>query len=283
VARSRRTLLPSWEKVPDRADEGVFAVTSMRIAAAQTPEFRNDVDAALAWADTVVAEAAAGGAALLCFPEAYLQGYLTDEHAAHDAALDFASDEFEAIAVRLSARGYAVVLGLIERDGERVHNTAVVLADGRLVGRYRKINLLSGERVFTPGAEVPVFEIAGLRFGINICFDTNFTAAAGAARAQGASLIVCPSNNMMPAEAAAAWKDKHNSIRGERCRETGLWMISADVTGTRDDRVAWGPTAVLDPAGNIAAQLPLDAPGLLFFDLPLAPATAATQTLALSS
>jgi predicted amidohydrolase len=239
----------------------------VKIAAAQTPEFRNDVAAALDWAERVLDAAAEAGAVLLCFPEAYLQGYLTDARA-HDAAIELNSAAFAAIASRLSRPGLATVLGLIERDGRQIYNTAVVMKDGRLAGRYRKVNLLECERVFTPGTEFPVFEAFGLRFGINICFDTTVPAAAAAVRDAGAELLVCPANNMMPADRAAIWKDRHNAERGARCRETGLWLISADVTGRRDDRIAWGPTAVLDPAGTVAAELPLDAPGLLLFDLP---------------
>ena len=239
----------------------------MRIAAAQTPEFRNDIAAALDWAEDVVVAAAAEGAALLCFPEAYLQGYLTDT-TAHDTAIELRSDAFAALASRLSRPGLSIVLGLIERDRERIYNTAVVIADSRLSGRYRKVNLLDGERVFAPGKETPTFEAGGLRFGISICFDTNFPTSAAALRDGGAVLIVSPANNMMPADRAAIWKDRHNAARGDRCRETGLWLVSADVTGTRDGRVAWGPTAVLNPTGEVAAQLPLDAPGLLLFDLP---------------
>ena len=59
-------------------------------------------------------------------------------------------------------------------------------------------------------------------------------------------------------------------MRGERCRETGLWLVSADVTGEREGRIAWGPTAVLNPAGEMAAQLPLGETGLLIYDLPQA-------------
>lgn len=66
---------------------------------------------------------------------------------------------------------------------------------------------------------------------------------------------------------AKALKNLHNSVRGERCRETGLWLVSADVTGERDGRISWGPTAVLDPAGEVVAQLPLEKAGLLVVDI----------------
>jgi predicted amidohydrolase len=72
---------------------------------------------------------------------------------------------------------------------------------------------------------------------------------------------------MMPRANAEKFRDMHNAARGERCRETGLWLISADVTGERDGRISWGPTAVLNPAGEVEAQLPLESPGLLIFDI----------------
>jgi predicted amidohydrolase len=73
---------------------------------------------------------------------------------------------------------------------------------------------------------------------------------------------------MLLRKTAEALKDVHNSVRGDRCRETGLWLISADVTGERDGRISWGPTAVLNPTGEVVAQLPFGNPGLLVFDIP---------------
>ncbi len=240
----------------------------VRIAAAQTPEFRQDLPAALAWAETVAGQAEAAGAALVVFPEGFLQGYLTDERAARASALELASPAFAAVLSRLGPFETMIVLGLIEADGGRLFNTAVVIEGGRIVGRYRKTHLMKGEQLFEAGTDCPIFEVDGLRFGINICNDCNFPEAARRVAEQGASLIVCPANNMMRREAATVWKAAHNRIRGERCRETGLWLVSADVTGDRDGRIAWGPTAVLDPAGEVVAQLPLDRPGLLVLDLP---------------
>jgi predicted amidohydrolase len=240
-----------------------------RIAAAQTPEFRWNVEGALHYLADTAAQAHAAGASLVCFPEGYLQGYLTDGQAAREAAVDLGSSAFEGVLKRLPETGPTLVFGLIEVDDRRLFNTAVVVHRRALVGRYRKAHLLNRERRFEAGCTARVFEVNGLRFGINICYDTNFPAAAQGVAALGASLIVCPANNMLPQKDAERWKDLHNPIRADRCRETGLWLVSADVTGERDGCVSFGPTAVITPGGEVAAQLPLGRPGLLVFDLPI--------------
>ena len=242
---------------------------TVRIAAAQTAEYRENLEGALDCLEEMAERAWAADASLLCLSEGFLQGYLTEAESARRWAFELSSPAFEAVLERAPKVGPTIVMGMIEAHGGRLFNTAVVIDRGLLVGRYRKAHLLGGEHAFTAGDESPVFEAGGLKFGINICYDTNFPEAAAKVAAQSASLIVCPANNMMPRPTAERWKEAHNLIRGERCRETGLWMISADVFGEREGRVGWGPTAVLNPAGEVAAQLPLEAPGLLVFDLPL--------------
>ncbi len=244
---------------------------TVRIAAAQTVEFREDIEAALRCIADVTARAEAEGAVLLCFAEGFLQGYLTEEQSARRNAMHLASPEFKTVLERLPKTGPMIVTGLIEVEDGRLFNTAIVVKRGALVGRYRKAHLLGGEYVFDAGNDSPTFEVDGLRFGINICYDTNFPEAARKIAERGASLIVCPANNMLRRQKAEAFKASHNAVRGERCRETGLWLVSADVTGERDGRVSWGPTAVLDPAGQVVAQLPLDEPGLLLFDIRCGP------------
>lgn len=226
----------------------------VRIAAAQTPDYRDERTRALAHALDLVAQADTLGARLICFPECFLQGYLTEASSAHRVAIALSSPQFANVLRQFPCSGPAIVLGMIERDGDNLFNTAVVIADGRVLGRYRKTHLLAGESVFSPGNEYPIFEVAGLRFGINICSDTNFADSARRVAEGGATLVLCPANNMMPTPTAERFKAVHNAVRGERCRETGLWLMSSDVTGQRDGRAAWGPTAVLDPDGNVRAN-----------------------------
>ncbi len=219
----------------------------------------------------VAAHAEAEGVALLCFPEGFLQGYLTDETPARRNALELASPAFDAVLNRLPKSGPTIVMGLIEVEEGRLFNTAIVVDRGAIIGRYRKAHLLDGERIFDAGSDSGVFDVSGLRFGINICHDTNFPQTARKIADLSASLIVCPANNMCRRKTAEALKDVHNSVRGERCRETGLWLVSADVTGEREGHISWGPTAVLNPAGDVVAQLPLEQTGLLVFDIPCQP------------
>src|SRR5436305_13046124 len=155
-------------------------MTTVRIAAAQTAEFREDIDAALHCAVEVAERAEAEGALLLCFPEAFLQGYLTEDAPARRIALDLASPAFEAILNRLPKSGPMIVMGLIEVEADRLYNTAVVVNRGGLIGRYRKAHLFSGEHIFKwnsdnelrlfggencfeVGIDSPVFEVDGLR------------------------------------------------------------------------------------------------------------------------
>ena len=70
---------------------------TVRIAAAQTAEFREDAEAALDHVAEVAARAKTEGVSLLCFPEGFLQGYLTDETPARRNALDLTSPAFEAV------------------------------------------------------------------------------------------------------------------------------------------------------------------------------------------
>jgi predicted amidohydrolase len=236
------------------------------------PEIRQDLDAALSWIETYGNKAEAEAARLVCFPECFLQGYFVqDEMQARRHAVDLGSSTFERALKRLANVNPILVFGLIEMDAGQLFNTAVVVDSGRLVGSYRKTHLLDGESMFQPGTSYPVFEVDQWKFGIAICYDTNFPEATVALASQNADLIVCPANNMMPREKAEHWKYRHNEIRAERAKETGCWVVSSDVTGERNDRISYGPTAVINPRGCVVAQVPLLEVGMVVTEIEFPP------------
>jgi predicted amidohydrolase len=240
----------------------------VRVGACQTPEILGDVDAAVQVIHDFAARSEAAGVDLLLFPECFLQGYLVTEQHVHDQALDVGSAEFAGVLARLAAIRQSLVVGVIERSGAAYYNTALVLKDGSVLGGYRKTFLTGGESVFTAGDTYPVFDCGGARFGINICFDTQFPYAAAAVAAGGAQVLLVPAQNMMRRDKAFWWQDRHNQIRTRRVRETGMWLVSADVTGERDPtRIGLGPTCVIDPAGAVVAQVPAGRAGIAVADL----------------
>lgn len=43
-----------------------------------------------------------------------------------------------------------------------------------------------------------------------------------------------------------------------------MWLVSVDVTGQRDgQRIAYDPTSVINPDGNVVAQVPLLTTGIV--------------------
>lgn len=246
-------------------------MSTVRIAASQAPEFVGDVAGALAFLNAVSDDAKAQGVALLVFPEGFLQGYIVQEKQAREVAIDLGSLQFQELLTAFPVSGPMLVVGLITMTDGCLFNTAVVVKDQRLIGSYQKRHLLPREAAFVAGRDLPIFDVQGLKFCINICYDTNFPTFEAQDCRIGAGLILCCANNMLQRETAEKYKQQHNLARGERCKETGLWLVSSDVTGVRDGCLALGPTAVLNPDGDVVAQLPLGQTGLLVFDLPKPP------------
>jgi predicted amidohydrolase len=242
---------------------------AVRIGACQPPEILGDVDAAVRCIRGFCAQAKREGADLLLFPECFLQGYLVTEAHLRLHALDLGSARFRSVAARLADVTPVLVIGVIERAGGRLFNSAVVLDRGRVSGVYRKTHLTPGETLFRPGNEYPVFEVRGLRCGVNICYDTQFADAAARIARQQARVLLVPAQNMMKRQTAETWRRKHSQIRAERARETGMWLISADVTGERGDtHVGYGPTSVMAPSGKVVAQVPLMEIGMVTAAIP---------------
>jgi predicted amidohydrolase len=88
-----------------------------------------------------------------------------------------------------------VVMGLTEREGHLIYNTAVLIGpDGRLAGKYRKMVLTSREARsgITPGNDYPVFQTRFGKLGIMICYDTFFPEVSRELVNRGAEVIAVP-------------------------------------------------------------------------------------------
>ncbi len=247
----------------------------VRVGACQPPEIIGDPPAALDIMLQFAREAEDKKVDLLLFPECFLTGYVLNEPYVAEYSYDFKSEQFAAILKQFEHVRPELVFGVSEKKSGKLFNSAVVVNKGEVVGVYRKTHLIDpNEMFYTPGNEYPIFEVNGLKYGINICYDGQFPDAAKAVADQGARLLLLPAQNMIRGENAEKWKDKHSEIGVERVKETGLWYVRSDVTGIRPpsqysaECIAYGPTQAINPKAEVVAQVPLMTIGMITVDIP---------------
>jgi predicted amidohydrolase len=164
-----------------------------RVAVAQFTSRGGDVEANL---DRIAAFADLHAEAdLLVVPELAVTGPIGDRARAGDVAEPVpgpATDRLGTIAARFDLY---VIAGMVERDGERLYNSAAVVGPDGMVGVYRKLHLTSQDRAWaTPGDRgLPTFDVPIGRIGVLIGYDALFPEACRSLAIDGADVIACPS------------------------------------------------------------------------------------------
>jgi predicted amidohydrolase len=226
---------------------------SYKIGAVQPPDIQGDVQQATSVISSFMALADQQGIDFLCFPECFLQGYTLDIDTTKKRAISLGSKKFEDILAQLKPYRVTIILGLIEKEGSHYFNTAVVIKEGKLIGKYRKVNLF--EKNFQPGTEHSVFEVDGLKFGINICYDARFAEGAQVMAAKGASVIFYPLSNRWPIQTAKKYRYKHIPNLVDRAMESGCWVVSSDITYRDDETMGYGCAAIVSPEGDVVKRV----------------------------
>ena len=148
-------------------------------------------------------QAAAAGAKVICFQELFYGPYFCQlqdpefyEYA--ESVPGPTTERFQALAAEL---GLVMVLPMYEQEQPGVlYNTAAVIdADGKYLGKYRKNHIpqVSGfweKFYFRPGnLGYPVFETAYAKVGVYICYDRHFPEGWRALGLAGAKIVFNPS------------------------------------------------------------------------------------------
>jgi 5-aminopentanamidase len=193
-------------------------------------------------------DAAAAGCELLVLPECATSGYM---FASEDEAARFAEEipgpSVEALAEACAQHGLHCVAGLLERDGDRLRNTAVLIGPAGLVGRYRKAHLpfLGVDRFVTPGDEPSeVYDTPVGRLGMVICYELRFPEPIRALALGGAELVVHPTNWPTPVRPFAEF------LTRARAAENRVFLLTANRVGAEGGVEFFGRSQVVDPLGN---------------------------------
>ncbi|WP_329458811.1 carbon-nitrogen hydrolase family protein [Streptomyces sp. NBC_01497] len=201
--------------------------------------------------DDAAARAAAAGARLLICPEMFLTGYAIGDEVAR-LAEPADGPAAEAVAATARRHGLAVLYGYPERDGERVFNSAqLIAADGSRPANYRKTHLFGTferER-FTPGERAVVqADLDGVRLGIMICYDVEFPENVRAHALAGTDLLAVPTAQMRPFEFVA------ESVVPVRAFENQMYVAYVNRTGPEGPFDFVGLSCLAGPDGTARAR-----------------------------
>jgi len=248
------------------------------IIALATPRAASTVDEGLEKIESAIAEAAARGAEVVCFPEAYLPGL---------RGLDFEVPPFDRarqeralreVAGWARAHRVAAVLGMewIADEGRRI--AAVVIgADGELQGVQTKNQLdPTEEPLYVPGHARRIFEVKGVKFGVAICHEAfRYPETVRWAAVRGAKLVFHPHctgsdrAGTVPRRWGAPESPYYEKAMMCRALENGIFFASVNYAF----RFPESATSVIGPAGECEAYLPYGQEGVLVHEIDPARAT----------
>jgi predicted amidohydrolase len=195
------------------------------VAALELPHRFGDPVGQLELTDTLLLQAR--GAQLALLPECALTGYLSEGRDYDLSAFAEPLDGPTCGSLSKLARKHSLALAgpLIEASGEALFNAFVVFdATGALVAHYRKRNPWMPETWATAGElPNPVFEIAGMRITIAICFDVHFLGEDAPQQLAEADVLLFPS----------AWVDEdpvdaRSTLLPELARTFGVGIVNAN-------------------------------------------------------
>lgn len=269
---------------------------TMTVAAAQTgPVLTRDMSAGVERACELVEQAAAQGAEIICFSELFLTPFFPNSLVPDYESffLELPSPVTDPLFARARERRIAMIFPYGERAGRYFYNSTYVVDEtGRHLGTYRKTHIpailpskLAGgtgsyeKFYFTPGSALPVFDLHGVRFGIQICYDRKFPEGSRALALDGAEII------FMPICAATYGETKFRANTWElplqaRAYENGTFVVAVNRAGDEQGRQHIGRSMIIDPIGaEIVAMAKQDGDELLVATLDLDDVARAQKSL----
>ncbi len=224
-----------------------------------------------------IRDAAKKGAAIVCPPELFRSQYFcqTEDHKNFELAEEIPGTSTTALAELAGELGVAIVASLFEKRRAGVyHNTAAIIdADGKFLGKYRKMHIpddpLYHEKFyFTPGdLGFQAWETKRGKIGVCICWDQWYPEAARLTALRGAEIILYPTaigwHPSEKKEFGAAQHSAWETIQRSHAIANGCYVATANRVGHEAPAGGvgiefWGQSFVCGPDGEIIAKGSVD-------------------------
>ncbi len=228
-------------------------------------------------AEKRIIEAAHRGAQIVCLQEMFRTRYFCqrEDHRYFRLAEPIPGPSTEALGKLACAHRIVIVAGLFEKRAAGVyHNTAAVIdADGKLVGKYRKMHIpddpLYYEKFyFTPGdLGFRTFKTRYADIGVLICWDQWFPEGARLTALQGAQILFYPTaigwHKREKKKFGRSQLDAWLTIQRSHAIANGVYVAAANRVGKEGTVEFWGNSFVSDPSGNTLVRANHQKEGIL--------------------
>lgn len=199
------------------------------------------------------------GVDFLCFPEGYLSNY------SKELAIRLDNPALSELILLSGDYNMVVILGLSEKDSDRVYNTALALHEGRILGKYRKTMLTgSDKKIFAQDFSLPIFRAKGIPFGVIICHDTSFVEPAMTMRCKGARLLFTPHYNSINSKRMDEHRTKVRNNHVGLATLLQMVVVRSNVVGWGEEELGYGDSAIFSPLGEVVASAPLFKESVVF-------------------
>jgi N-carbamoylputrescine amidase len=255
---------------------------SVRIALIQE-RAANTQSEAIALLEKRVRAAAASGAQIICTQELFNTPYFcrTQDVRHFDLAEPVPGPTTDAVSRLAAELNVVLIVSLFEHRGPGVyHNTAAVIdADGRFLGKYRKMHIpqdpgFEEKFYFTPGdLGYPVWKTAYGCIGVLICWDQWFPEAARMLALAGAEILFCPTAiGWLADEKETEGATQHSAweiVQRGHAVANGCYFAAVNRTGKEGNTEFWGQSFVADYHGRMLARASVDQSAVLTADCDL--------------
>jgi predicted amidohydrolase len=171
-------------------------------------------------------------------------------------------------------------------SAEKAANRAFLFnPSGKLVTTYDKIHMFdvdldNGEswresKVYLPGEKSCLAEMDSIKLGLSICYDIRFPHLYRGYALAGAQVLTGPAA-FTRQTGRAHW----HILQRSRAIENGAFVISAAQGGDHEDgRETYGHSVIVNPWGEILAELPHEEPGYISAEIDLKEVADARQKI----
>ena len=200
-----------------------------------------------------VAEARSLGVDLLTFPELAICGYPPEDLLFKPQFVEKNLQYLEKV-INGSAR-LTIAVGFVDAK-EDIYNAVAIIHNGKLVGVYHKIYLpnygvFDEKRYFRAGSECPVYSIAGIGVGINICEDIWYEAGPATAQAYSGAVVIV---NISASPYHFGRGNFRKRMLATRASDNVAIIAYNNLVGGQDELVFDGNSMVLDERGQLIAR-----------------------------